>query len=444
MSRGRKAKNKGVGFLLGLIILLVLLSVCGVVFLNKKNIRVTFQPAKIQLSNEELDNPYCGWYHTYKYQMTEAYRFEQEKFDEEQKADNNTRLVQMQFDLGNYLGGALPQQVLDELDKTLMAWSETDKKWLLCFSYETKPQDMSVVYLHMEQLTSLLEKYKMNIFMVQGFFEDGGFLEQDLVDYTSYLAALTDKEIFLSVENPYQYQLVTGNIPDMTQKMRDTESLSARLGIFDGAISKVSSEADNQRMAQICQYVPSGGIMGTDESLMEFSTAIETLKQRNVSFLSSDTPQGWLEKWKNETYREEDVFSGVTCYDYISAHLGYRYVLLDTDVSFDPWKEEKLCIKLEMENQGFSSCYHLFDTAILLKNTKTEEWMTFPLNQDNRTWKPQESVEIAKKIEINGLEKGEYKVFLLMMDSDSGEVIRLGNTMTMTSNGYLLGSMTIQ
>lgn len=445
MKRVHRVKIKGAGFLLGLIILLVLLSVCGIWFLNKKNIRVSFQPAKIQLSNEELVNPYCGWYHTYTYTMTDSYLFEYEKFEEKQKEENNTRLVQLQFDLENFSTGEIPKQVLEELDTTLKAWAETDKKWLLRFFYEAQPQDMSVVYLHMEQLAPVIDEYKANIYMVQGSFEGGQhFLKQDLVDYTSYLAALTDKDIYLSVENPYQYQLVTGNVSDLTQERMDSESLSGRLGIFDSAITQETSEADKQRMAQICQYVPSGGKIGMDESLMIFSSGIETLKQRGVSFLSADTPEEWIKKWKNETYRGEDVFSGVTCYDYVSTHLGYRYVLLNTDISFDPWKEDKLCVRLDIENQGFSVGYHLFDSSILLKNTKTEEVITLPLNQDNRTWKPEETVEITKKTDIKKLEKGEYKVFFLMMDSDTGEVIRLGNAMALTSNGYLLGTMTIQ
>ena len=451
MSRLHKKKNRGMHFLIGLVLALFGLSLGGMLFLYKKNITLTFAKADYKLSNEALNNPYCGWYHTYSYQPSDEFvMFDQGAFDLALEADNNTRLCQVKFDLSAFSQNGISDGGLDQIDKILSYWSATDKQIILNFCYEEAPKDAATVYLHMEQLAPLINKYAANIFEVQGIFLEGAasesslWSEENLIDFTKYLASLTDKKLFLTVQNPFQYGVVTEGSIMLTKELAYTGSLPSRLGIFDEGISTLASEADTKQLQQICDFVPSGGVIGADEKMQDLATAILVLQQRHISYLSADAPQPCIEQWKNETYRLDDVFSGITGYDYMTTHLGYRFCISDAKARFNTWKDKKVSIQITLNNQGFSNAYHPFDTSILLKNTETDELITLPVNQDSRFWNPGESVKITKKIDIKKLEKGSYKVYFLMMDSDTGESIRLGNDLKQTSNGYLLGTIKVE
>ena len=451
MRRLHKKKNRGIHFLIGLVVVLFGVSVGGILFLYKKNITVTFTGADYKASNEPLDNPYCGWFHTYSYRLRDEFvMFDQSAFDLTLQSDNNTRLCQIKFDLGAFSQSAISDEGMAQIEEILSYWSQTDKQMILNFCYEQEPKDEATVYLHMEQLAPVINQYSAHIFEVQGIFPDKNatetplWTEQNLIDFSKYLASLTDKTLFLTAQNPYQYGLITKGSGVLTRELAYTAALPARFGIFDPGISTLASEADTKKLQQICDYVPSGGIIGDDQAMQDLKTAISVLQQRHVSYLSADQPADCIENWKNETYRLDEIFTGVTGYDYMTTHLGYRYHIAAVKTKFNTWKDKKLSIQLTVDNQGFSGAYHQFDTSILLKNTDTEELITLPVNQDNRLWKPGESVKITKKVAMNKLEKGNYKVYFLMMDAATGEKIHLGNNLKMTSNGYVLGTIKIE
>ena len=86
----------------------------------------------------------------------------------------------------------------------------------------------------------------------------------------------------------------------------------------------------------------------------------------------------------------------------------------------------------------------MFDTSLLLKNTKTEEVISIPLDEDNRRWLSGQDVTVETELDINSYDKGTYHIYFMMVDTKSGDVIRFGNTMSLGNNGYQLGVMEIQ
>lgn len=103
---------------------------------------------------------------------------------------------------------------------------------------------------------------------------------------------------------------------------------------------------------KLCQYVPNGGEVITPNSRNDLDAAIQTLQTMHVSYLNKDyDPDVINKKWKTSLYSGSDLlYHGMTGYNYISCHLGYRYVL--TASAFSPGQ-----VSITVENKGFSSCY---------------------------------------------------------------------------------------
>ena len=72
-----RAKKSGVRFLVCLVVILMVTSGFGIWYLGQKNFSVSFTPVAFTLSNEQLNNPYCGWFHTYDYQVNQDTVFEE-------------------------------------------------------------------------------------------------------------------------------------------------------------------------------------------------------------------------------------------------------------------------------------------------------------------------------------------------------------------------------
>ena len=128
----------------------------------------------------------------------------------------------------------------------------------------------------------------------------------------------------------------------------------------------------------------------------------------------------------------------------MTTHLGYRYVLRDAALSFNTWKNESGSLTLSIENVGFSVSYMPYDVCLLMRNQDTEEMITLPLDTDNCSWNPQETTTLKQSLALRDYDKGTYSLYLLVQNPASGEVIKLGNTMPLTSNGYMIGSLVIE
>ena len=380
MSRHHKIKNRGARFIITLIIVLLLVSVGGIWFLNQKNLVANFIPQDYSASNEQLNNPYCGWYHTYPYEIRDDVEYDLVAVSTLLKEDNNTRLCQLSFDLSAYHTGGITPEGIRRIEDVLGVWKYADKEILVNFFYEEEPADIATVYLHMEQLSDVVNQNSDSIYAINGCLVDVAKLEkQQAEELREYERSLIDESVLV--------------------------------------LDRVSLEGVKD---------------------------ISDLRKMQLFCLNADDNSPLIEQWKNETYRGEDVFSGVTMYDYIASHLGYRYRITAAEVLFDTWDEKKGEIKLHITNEGFAVANEQFDTTILLKNKDTEEIISIPFDDDNRDWKPSEDVVIKKELDIRSLEKGTYNVYMLMRDTKSGEVIRMGNTMPLTANGYQIGMLQLQ
>ncbi len=89
----------------------------------------------------------------------------------------------------------------------------------------------------------------------------------------------------------------------------------------------------------------------------------------HVSYLNSEHDPAVLDKWKAAAYKDKaSVFNGLSGYDYIERHLGYRYVIQDTALDSSDFQ-------IRLENVGFSVCYRKLDLQLTLVSSDGEVFL---------------------------------------------------------------------
>ena len=152
-----------------------------------------------------------------------------------------------------------------------------------------------------------------------------------------------------------------------------------------------------------------------------------------------------MDKWKNSSYTGSDsLFSGKSGYDYISAHLGYRYVLTGSDLSYHAFLDNTATLTLKINNRGFAPAYRSFISKLYLTNQKTNERTEVLTTIDNRTIVGENDSVFAIDLDVRSIQNGSYNVTLEMKDSYTGLPIHFANLGYESSEEIPVGTLTTQ
>jgi hypothetical protein len=214
-----------------------------------------------------------------------------------------------------------------------------------------------------------------------------------------------------------------------------------------GSVSDLGSYDDRQAelefQRELCKVVPNGGEVVIDNPYNDCPAAYTDLATMHVSYLNQRHHKEVLDKWKNIIYQgEETPFVGQSAYDYIGSHLGYRYVLRDSDVVYD-YKTQQATLNVEIANVGFAPAYRKFGGQLVLVKNQDASTSSLPVELDNRTWAAGETTTVSIEIPLGDYEDGEYEVLFKLCEPKSGDAIYFGNTLEMKDAGYHLGVLTI-
>ena len=194
----------------------------------------------------------------------------------------------------------------------------------------------------------------------------------------------------------------------------------------------------------LCQYVPNGGEVTTDNPYNDLDNAVSDLSLMHVSYLNADYDYKVLNKWKNSVYTKDSVFPNANGYKYIQAHLGYRYVLQDSHFDFHSFAGDDATLYLTIANVGFAPAYKEFTTTLSVTNTDTAESFEIDNTIDNREISAQDSSVFTTELNVRSLDNGTYKLALSMKDPATGQVIHFANTNYESLDTVELGTLTIQ
>jgi len=438
--------------------------------LTPEDITLSYTPEEYPESAQYLNNPYQGFYQIHGYSLKDVggyvSPFHVPHIPEQSAEPSGERLVQLQFNLSAFRDRPISDYALSQLDIILSAWSRTSYSFILRFVYDwngnaakTEPEDIDVILQHMEQTAQIYNKYADRIFLIQGLFTgNNGEMhhthfgsEKDIKLLASKLAETADSRIYLSVRTPNHWRTITGaDSYEELAGLSDNPFLD-RLGLFNdgmfGSDSDTGTYTERTRAEELafqdslCRTVPNGGEAIIDNPFNDFENVVPDMRQMHISYLNSVYDPAVLDKWKAAVYHGSDVFDGCSGYDYIKCHLGYRYVLRSSALRYDGLAGCPAYLALSIENAGFSESYRSFSFLLTLINRDTKERFTVTPDCDSRSLTAGRTTDLSVPFYPAEYPAGTYDLYWLTTDDASGEQILYGNELTLTEDGYLLGTL---
>ena len=343
---------------------------------------IGFKPAKLQESTGLIPNPSRGWYQIFYFHLPQLPDFQELRW-----CLRDTEPVALAvIHIGAYRDKCLDPVALDAVAKILDFFRDNQKDLILRFSYDCEgkgllhePALFSQLEEHVRQLTPIIRAYTKTIFVLQGLFvgswgemHGSKFLSAAYLKRLNALAeAAAGEYTWLAARRPCQWRVLHG--PDEG---------AVRMGLFDdgmfgsdshlgtfGHLERNRTQWENAWRSKdelafeerLCAKVPQGGEAVCPQPGHDLSDEemLRRLRQMHISYLNCVYDAKLLDAWK----QTRSPWSGVSLYDYVGAHLGYRFCVRKLRV-----RKEKNVRRLELtvENTGFAPCYEDYTVTLEL------------------------------------------------------------------------------
>jgi len=459
---------------------IALFAAAALFFLYSRFQPVSYLAHSQEESNALLDNPFCGFFHMCGFLLSEEDPETMAVRCRQYLNSNKRQLMLVQINLKNYSDTDLSETALVQLDRILQEIYSARKQAILRFLYdwdgkalETEPSEISQITRHMDQIAPVVNQYAEAVLLIQSTFT-GNCGEMTQTHFgthehnrylMTHLAQVTDPSIFLAVRTPSHLRGVTESKMPITPDNAFNGSLNARLGLFnDGLLGSVydlgtyddTSNADSTDPADkgtreeeitfqetLCQYVPNGGEAVLANPYNDLENAIADFQRMHISYLNRDHHAEVLKKWTDSTYEGKDCFHGMNGLEYIEAHLGYRYVVTDSTLSYNALKSDTATFSLTIRNTGFAPSYRCFDGTLTLRENNTGILISLPVNLDVRTIKAGSETIFTFPLVVRSLPEGDYELFFGLTDPYTKRSIQFANREITEDQLVPLGSLTV-
>ena len=446
-----------------------------------------YHPMSYQASNSPeintyLDNPFRGFYHMYGFTLSEEDPEDMTKRTKQYINSGSLQLMLVQINLKNYSETDLSDNALEQLDRILAEIHDAKRQVIMRFLYdwdgrarETEPDNIEQITRHMDQIGPVISRYADEVFLLQSTFtgNSGEMTQTNFGSHEdnrllmSHLAQVTDPSIYLAVRTPSHLRGITQSRTPVSLETAYNGSLGSRLGLYnDGMLGssfdlgtydntpntdttapedKGTREEEINFQNYICQFVPNGGeAVLYDDPYSDLENAIPDLAKMHVTYLNCDHDADVMDKWKESVYHGGDCFDGTSGYDYVAAHLGYRYVMTDSFFSYDALDDTSGTLSLTIQNTGFAPAYRLFNGAITIENVSTGLKLILPVSIDNRKIGGGSQADFTFPLVLHGLTEGSYSVFFSLSDPYTGQIIQFANEDTDASGNVHIGTLNVE
>jgi hypothetical protein len=355
---------------------------------------------------DDVPNPGRGFYELHPYDLNVEPVWDDIRWCV--KADQS--LVLLMLDIHAFKDGDIDQAALVRADRLLKIYGELGKDLIVRIVYdregrglENEPGLMSIVMRHMEQLGPVLNENSRYVYVAQGLFVgDWGemhgskFLREDrLVQlYEAWSRATGGMRV--AVRTPSQLRSIcrgvlshTGavNVIGGAVNVRDGavnvvggaggaadglagEGILANLGLYnDGILGSWTDlgtycagrgawdrEAELDFQDRLCLTETNGGEVagwqGEAGEKPDAATVIAVMRKMHLSYLNSQHDLKVLDEWKDIPCGVRGGWQDRSLYDYVRAHLGYRFV-----VTGAVWDAGNSKLYLDIANEGFANLY---------------------------------------------------------------------------------------
>lgn len=402
----------------------------------KNSKKVRFKSNKFVEINDELVNPDRGWYQIHTFTIGDKINLK----DREYTLNGTDSLAFVLIDIHKYRSQALDKKALDTIRSIFQFFVDYRMDMIVRFVYDTigqcmerEPEDESQVIAHMNQLLPVLNEYAHRIFIYQGLLignwgemHSSKFLSpQRLRRLAEVFTTGLDSSVFMAVRRPAYVRILFPEGEDVRQ---------SKVGIYDDAIlgspthlgtfgDQPAKEVRRERswlpaeeieyVSALCNRVPYGGeALWTDakDSLYDTRRSAKLIsnyfEKLHVDYLNRIHDVNLMDKLKEYPWTGFGIFRGMSAYDYIGRHLGYRFVMRDVRLKALESDASTLCWEITVENVGYSRAF--LESAVTIVG---EDEMGVPQEVDVSGW-----------MELKNVPAGESHVFRLMTPRMRGKI----------------------
>lgn len=457
-----------------ILIFITCLTLCAffaVFAVNKRKLSLVFTPKYSAESTKDVANPYRGFYEMVGYTLTDDVTAVRTWCDG-LSLQSDTNLFLLEVNLLNYRDKDLSANALSGLKLLLSNFRNADKQLILRFLYDwngtalqSEPDNIKQIISHMKQTADIVNEYKNNIFTMQGIFtgncgEMNGsnyMSEDDITELMYTLHEVIDPSIYLSVRTPAQLRGIVKSFRPLAYCDPHSGQLGARLGLFnDGMLGSVydlgtyddtpfegidkyfaagTREEELEYQNSLCRYVPNGGEAVVANEYNDIDNAVRDLNTMHISYLNNAHDPAVLEKWKSSIYND------INGYEYIAAHLGYRYVITDCKIDFHSFLDTTATLNFTVTNTGFAPAYRKFSTKLIVKNIETNEENIIDVSFNNLGLQSQSSMVLSTELSVRSFAKGTYELSVKMNDDTLSTPVIFANENS--NDTTKLGELTI-
>ncbi|NLL75929.1 MAG: DUF4832 domain-containing protein [Clostridiales bacterium] len=448
-----------------------------------KKTKVQWTPLSRTEKAEVLQNPYCGLYSIYRFFADSDREAVEGTLIEDVRVEETHRICLVEINLLKFNETELPKEALEIVRRIFSHFASLRKQMIVRFLYDwegkgivSEPKDISVILNHMCQLAPLLKGYAKDIYILQGLFigswgemHNSRYLsEKHITRLARQLYECSGESTQIALRCPNFWRMIFKTYQPLDRACAFKHIQKARFSLFNDGI--MASDTDfgtygNVEMKdaryysekwirkdelefqnQLCKYVSNGGEVINECSWNDVSPALEGLRKMRISYLHSRYDEKVLNKWKAaKSGINNALWKDRTAFEYIEAHLGYRFAIMDAGVSLAPDKSGRLRVAVRLINQGFAPCYHKFEVKLVIRDTSFLELYEYEVDTDTRMWMPGEPVELEALIAPAQFKLKNYMLCLGIYDPQTEEKIQIANTFSVADymGNYSLGSFTV-
>lgn len=352
---------------------------------------------RLQKSNytevtEPLLNPARGWYKLFTFSIEEEPDFAELAYSLEYQHS----LVLVLVDIGSYNNRDLDDEGRNRLREIIRFFVRNDKDVILRVTYdhegkalEREPSLFVRVQKHMTQIARVLQEFPDSVFVIQGLLvgnwgemHTSKFLSTEMLEQLAELLwQHRGARSFLAVRRPMYWRALDekGATDDMGLYDDGIFSSESDLGTYGnneremvGWTNAWTREEELDFQDDLCRKVPNGGeVVWGDEYTQNLTQEqiLYALRKMHITYLNNAYDARVLKQWKSMVYSGSDVWNGRSLYDYIGAHLGYRFLIKKANLThLRELEAENLCLlEIEITNIGFANFYQ--EAAVYLEWT---------------------------------------------------------------------------
>ena len=428
--------------------------------LQKLNRYRAFHKADLKETVDNPVNPARGWFSLYSFELDKDI----DEFEKECELDGKNSLVLLLVDIAAYRDGKIEDEDLKKLEKLLMFFRKNNKDIILRVTYDHEGKGMhreplyfDKVRGHAAKIAGFVSEHHKDIFLFQGLLV-GKWGEMHTSRFASHenfhvLYEIFEKKlnnpVYMAVRKPVQLRWLKD------QPEKDFAFDPGYLGVFndgmfgsdsdlgtydgdnkDGAWHKAwTREKEQIFTGDVALKVPCGGEALFGESFIQRNgaeTILNELKRQHITYLNKKHDRKLISYWKKHKTDVKGIWNGSTYYDYISAHLGYRFCVRTVSVH----KNKSGCeLKVTIENKGFAPVYVDTELYACIADTEGKKQQISANEGRLNDIVPGSRYGFSFTIPVTT-----GKVYLFACDKNTGRMISFANQ-GMDTLGLLLGNM---